>query len=151
MSDYQLNMDAYKLADLTFHLMANCLAKEEKVAASHNIKQAEYRCLRAFENDECLNNNVLAKRLHLSPSRLTRIVTGLISKGYLSRSMNFSDKRYIYLQLSPQGKEVVKEVNQAYVRIHREILSNIETEQHAPLITAMNHFLKALEKWIAAS
>jgi len=141
--------EANQLADLTFKLLANCQEKEARLAEQYSLTQAEFRCLRLFGTQESSNNKHIAERMNLSPSRLTRIVDGLVKKGYMSREIDTDDRRNMKVTLSGQGIEIVKRLNEAYIGIHREILDEIEDEQHKPLITAMTHLLSALEKWIA--
>ena len=43
----------------------------------------------------------------------------------------------------------MQQLNKAYIEIHKDILQDIDVDQHKPLITAMTHLLSALEKWIA--
>jgi len=129
----ELNHNAEQLANLTFNLLANCQEKEVRLAEVHSLTQAEFRCLRLFGSDESINNKAIAERMNLSPSRLTRIIDGLVQKEYIIREIDPNDRR----------------LNKAYIDIHREILEDIEVEQHQPLITAMTHLLSALEKWIA--
>jgi hypothetical protein len=50
--------------------------------------------------------------------------------------------------LSRRGKLLVNQLNKAYVKIHDEILQDIDSSQHEPLITAMQHLLEALENWL---
>ena len=50
--------------------------------------------------------------------------------------------------LSRRGRQLVNQLNKAYVEIHNEILQDIEESQHEPLITAMQHLLEALENWL---
>ena len=128
---------ATRLADLTFTLLANCQEKENRLAEQYGLTQAEFRCLRLFGAEECLNNKHIAERMKLSPSRLTRIIDGLVKKGNMRVS------------LSERGKLLVKKLNQAYIDIHSEILQDIDDQQHKPLINAMTNLLSALEKWIA--
>jgi len=52
------------------------------------------------------------------------------------------------VMLSRRGRQLVNQLNKAYVQIHNEILQDIEVAQHEPLITAMQHLLEALEKWL---
>jgi len=52
------------------------------------------------------------------------------------------------VNLSRKGKQLVQQLNKAYVNIHSEILEDIDISQHEPLITAMDHLLSALEKWL---
>ena len=141
--------EAVQLADLTFKLLANCQEKEARLAEQHGLTQAEFRCLRLFGTEESSNNKQIAKRMNLSPSRLTRIIDGLVRKDYLIREIDPNDRRNMRVTLSKQGVLIVQQLNNAYINIHREILTDIDQVQHKPLITAMTHLLSALEKWIA--
>ena len=139
---------AERLANLTFNLLANCQEKEVRLAELHGLTQAEFRCLRLFGAEECLNNRQIAERMHLSPSRLTRIIDGLVEKDYINRELDSSDRRNMKVYLSHNGKLLVQRLNKAYVNIHSEILQDIEQGQHNTLISGMEHLLSALEKWL---
>ena len=139
---------AEHLANLTFSLLANCQEKEVRLATVHNLTQAEFRCLRLFGTDESVNNKSIAERMNLSPSRLTRIIDGLVEKEYIIREIDPNDIRNMRVILSIRGKHLVNQLNKAYVKIHNEILQDIDVDQHEPLITAMQHLLEALENWL---
>ena len=143
------NENASKLADLTFKLLANCQEKEARLAENYGLTQSEFRCLRLFNRDDILNNKQVAERMNLSPSRLTRIIDGLVAKDYILRQIEPSDRRNMKVELSKRGKVIVKKLNDAYVKIHEEILEDINRSQHKPLINAMENLLVALQKWIA--
>lgn len=140
---------ATRLANLTFSLLANCQEKEIHLAELHGLTQAEFRCLRLFGKDESINNKTIAERMKLSPSRLTRIIDGLVKKQYISREIDSNDRRNMRVALSRKGKSLVQQLNKAYVDIHEEILQDINPMYHDQLILAMTHLLEALEKWLA--
>ena len=142
------NSTASRLANLTFSLLANCQEKEVHLAELHGLTQAEFRCLRLFGTDESLNNKTIAERMNLSPSRLTRIIDGLVKKKYIRREIDSNDRRNMKVNLSTKGKSLVQQLNKAYVDIHEEILMDIDPSQHEQLIVAMTHLLEALEKWL---
>jgi DNA-binding MarR family transcriptional regulator len=142
------NQTAERLANLTFSLLANCQEKEVRLAEVHGLTQSEFRCLRLFGTDESLNNKQIAERMNLSPSRLTRIIDGLVNKEYINREIDPNDRRNMRVTLSRRGKLLVNQLNKAYVDIHYEILQDIEKSQHEPLIIAMEHLLIALENWL---
>jgi DNA-binding MarR family transcriptional regulator len=144
----ETNSTASRLANLTFSLLANCQEKEVHLAELHGLTQAEFRCLRLFGTDESLNNKTIAERMNLSPSRLTRIIDGLVKKKYIRREIDNSDRRNMKVNLSKKGKALVQQLNKAYVDIHEEILMDIDPSQHEQLIVAMTHLLEALEKWL---
>ncbi len=142
------NQTAERLADLTFSLLARCQEKEAWLAEKHGLFQAELKCLRLFGSDESLNNKQLAKRMNLSESRLTRLIDGLIGRGYMKREIAQKDRRNMRIFLSRRGKILTNKLNKASIDLHSEILQDIDVSQHEPLITAMEHLQLATEKWL---
>ena len=142
------NQTAEHLANLTFSLLAGCQEKEAWLAEQHGLFQAEFKCLRQFGSNESLNNTQISKRMNLSPSRLTRIIDGLVQKGYMQREIDANDRRNMIVTLSRRGKILTNKLNKAYVNIHSEILQDIEVAQHEPLITAIEHLYLSVEKWL---
>ncbi|NOG47473.1 MAG: MarR family transcriptional regulator [Calditrichaeota bacterium] len=142
------NSNAAKLADLTFHLLEDCHQKEMRLAERYGLTPSEFRCLRLFNLGEVVNNKDLAKRLNLSPGRLTRIVNGLVEKGYTNREIAELDRRNMRVTLSGKGEEMVSQLNKAYVNIHKEILEDVDVSIHSDLISGMNQLLSALRKWM---
>jgi DNA-binding MarR family transcriptional regulator len=142
------NKTAERLANLTFSLLAGCQEKEAWLAEQHGLFQAEFKCLRLFGTDESLNNTQISKRMNLSPSRLTRIIDGLVKKGYMQRAIDPNDRRNMIVTLSRRGKILTNKLNRAFVEVHEEILQDINVAQHEPLITAMENLHFAIEKWL---
>ena len=144
----ELKNNAAELAELTFNLLGDCHKKEEQLAKMYGLTTAEFHCLRLFNINEVINNKDLAKRLHLSPGRLTRIINGLVEKGCTTRNTDPADRRSLHVSLSPKGEELVGKLNKSYVAIHEEILSNIDKSIHKELIGGMTQLLSALRKWM---
>ncbi|MGB5895656.1 MAG: MarR family transcriptional regulator [Ignavibacteriaceae bacterium] len=142
------NQTAERLADLTFSLLARCQEREAWLAEEHGLHRAEFKCLRLFGLDENLNNKEIAKRMILSPSRLTRIIDGLEKRGYMHREIDQTDRRNMRVYLSRRGKILTNKLNKAYVDIHSEILQDIDVIQHEPLITAIEYLHLAVERWL---
>jgi DNA-binding MarR family transcriptional regulator len=145
------NKTAERLADLTFSLLQRCQEKEVWLAEEHGLFQAEFRCLRLFGSDESLNNKQISKRMKLSPSRLTRLIDGLVKRGYMQREIDQEDRRNMRIYLSRRGKTLTDTLNKAFIDLHSEILQDIDVSQHEPLITAMGHLQLAIEKWLQKS
>ena len=139
------NSDAAKLADLTFHLSAHCREKEIHFAEKHGLTQTEFRCLRYIGKKECVNNKQISERMRLTPGRLTRIIDSLISKNYMKRRIDPTDRRYMRVNLSRNGISVVQQLNNDYVDIYQDILSGIDLNQHKPLIIAMDNLVSAFK------
>jgi DNA-binding MarR family transcriptional regulator len=138
--------DAFKLADLTFHLLAHCREKEIRFAEKHDLTQAEFRCLRYFGTNEYMSNKQISQRMKLTPGRLTRIIDSLINKKYMMREIDPTDRRYMRVNLSEHGISLVQRLNNDYANIHLDILSGIEVDQQKPLLTAMSNLVSALKE-----
>jgi len=136
------------LANLTFNLLARCQEKDARLAEEHRLLEAEFKCLRLFGVDETLSNKEIAKRMNLSESRLTRIMDGLVQKGYMKREIDKSDRRLMKLSLFRKGKMLTNKLNNGFIEIHSEILQDIDVSQHESLITAMENLNLAVEKWL---
>jgi DNA-binding MarR family transcriptional regulator len=139
---------AESLANITFNLLARCQEKENRLAEAHNLLEAEFKCFRILGSEENLNNNELAKRMRLSPGRITRIIDGLVEKGYMQRKIDQADRRYMILSLSNKGKNLTRKLTTAYIQIHKEILQDIDISQHKSLLTAMEQLYSAVERWL---
>jgi len=142
------NTTAVSLADLTFNLLARCQEKDVWLAEQHGLYQAEFKCLRLFGSAESLNNKEIARRMNLSPSRLTRIIDGLVAKGYMQREIDQNDRRNMRVSLSRRGNSLTSKLDKAFIDLHYEILKDIDVSQHESLITAMEHLQLAIEKWL---
>ena len=142
------NKTAESLANLTFNMIPKCQAKEDWLAEERGLFQAELKCLRLFGSEKSLNNKEIAKRMNLSQSRLTRIIDGLVQKGYLNREIDQTDRRNIKVTLSRRGKIFTNKLDKAFMEIHTEILKDMNVSQQKDLITTMQHLLTASEKWL---
>ncbi len=149
MTAEEIDQNAARLANLTFALLSTCQQKENIFAQQYGLTQAEFRCLKLFDKKEIINNKTIAERMGLSASRLTRIIDGLVAKGYTERDINPSDRRNMNVSLSKKGSQLVQKLDNAYVHIHKELMNHIEDSEHKPLINAMTNLLSAMEKWLA--
>jgi len=143
-----INKNAEMLANLTFNLLVRCQEKESRLAEKHNLLEAEFKCLRLMSSEENPNNKEIAEKMNLSPSRITRIMDGLIKKGYMVREIDNADRRNMILSLSKKGKNLTTRLNNAFIEIHQEILNEIDEKQHDSLIIAMGNLDKATESWL---
>ena len=81
----KLKEQASAITELTFDLLRCCEAKEKMFAKDHGLKVAEFRCLRIVEAGKSYSVQDLASAMHLSPSRLTRIIDGLFAEKLVDR------------------------------------------------------------------
>ena len=141
-------LNAEILANLIFNLLPKCQQKEVWLADKSNLLHAEYKCLHLFESDKKLNNKYIAEKLNISQSRSTRIIDGLVKKGYLSREENSTNRRNIEVTFLKKGKVLTNNLNRDYINLHRRILQEINPSQHDALIAAMENLNSAIQIWL---
>ena len=74
------------------------------------------QCNTIFEIAKCDVASVvdLASELGLDTSTLSRVVNGLVEKGFVNRILNPTDRRYVSISLTEQGKELYNQIDKAY-------------------------------------
>lgn len=65
---------------------------------------------------------MLARELDLSPSRLTRILDALETRGLITRSLSPSDRRSLTVSLTDTGAKLVKKYKCTKIEIPQELL-----------------------------
>jgi DNA-binding MarR family transcriptional regulator len=70
----------------------------------------QFRVLSHLNRDsQCLSD--LAVRQHVSLATMSKIVTGLVERGYVERASEDRDRRYITLRLTPKGQRFFDQTN----------------------------------------
>ena len=151
MEKNKLRDAAIGVGDITFQLLTSCQEKEERFAKRLQISRPEFRCLRCFRSDRQLNIKEIIERMHLSGSRLTRILDELERKGYIIRAFDPKDRRSSTVTLTNKGLELVQKIEKNYIEIHEEILKGVPEEMHEPLIKGMIRLASSLNSWLKKS
>jgi DNA-binding MarR family transcriptional regulator len=71
---------------------------------------------------QCLSD--LAARQHVSLATMSKIVTGLVDRGYVERASEDRDRRYITLRLTSKGQHFFAKTN---AHTHQTIVARIES------------------------
>lgn len=74
-----------------------------------------------------LDPSSLANELQLSPSRLSRILDSLETRGFLTRSISEADRRTILINLTEEGQKMVKTLHCTKISIPHHLEKAIET------------------------
>ena len=94
----------------------------EHCLAEHDLGVSEYEVLErlATSEKEATRMQELADAVHLSQSALSRVVARLEADGLVARQMCSEDRRGIYAQLTPAGRERYEAAKPA----HRAVLAD---------------------------
>jgi|GEM_PF-261655 len=150
MKNEQLEEIAKELAHSTYNFFSTCEEKENTLAKLKGLTQVEYKCIRLFRISEVTNNKRISDKMKLSPSRLTRIIDGLVTKGFIKREIDREDRRNMRLYLSDTGCGFIENLNKEYVDLHCRMLENVKPEYRREVMKAVKSLFTELDKWYSA-
>ncbi len=117
------------LVDLIIELKKGCMEDEEQIRTLCKVSLAEYKGIMVIGEGEKITCNILSKKMGLSPSRGSRIIDGLVRKGYLLRMGNPEDRRSFVLSLSPKGVKIRKQIEQERSNCEYRIRKNLSLRE----------------------
>ncbi|MBC8318312.1 MAG: MarR family transcriptional regulator [Desulfobulbaceae bacterium] len=102
-------------------------------------------CLDALAKCETITLTDLAKTVHLGVSTVNGIIDRLESKKYLTRTRSVKDRRKVFLEISPEGKEIVSRAPSLLQdRLARSLSQLSETEQ-MEITTSLEQVVELME------
>ncbi|MCF7801009.1 MAG: MarR family transcriptional regulator [Candidatus Marinimicrobia bacterium] len=146
--DKEIRAQAVTVSDLTFDLLRCCEVKEKMFAKEHNLKVAEFRCLRIMDYDTVYSVHDLAMSMKLSASRLTRIIDGLVANDLVKRVQSNEDRRYSNISLTTKGRAVVQKLQDEYTKIHLEMLTYTNADNRREIIRGISLMHGIVQTWL---
>ena len=128
------------LIDKIINLKAKCCIEDE-IGEEFNLSVRELSCIFCLKDGEMIHSKDLSMKINLSPSRGSRIINGLIQKGYLLETHNPDDKRYTNLSISEKGLDIYKEANKKKYECEKRLLGNLNNNQKRLVEEGLNILL----------
>lgn len=88
--------------------------------------------------------NDVANVLGLDKSTLSRHVQGLVEQGLIKRKQSTTDRRYVELVLTEEGKQYEDQISNQMITYLQEIVENIPEEKRDQVNESINLLLKAM-------
>jgi DNA-binding MarR family transcriptional regulator len=119
------------------------------------LTSRQYRMLVAIAHGP-ISSAELAKRIGVTPPSVTSMVQGLVSRGAVSRTASTEDQRRTWLNVTPEGVELLEEAESKARGRLEEIAAEFEDEsQAADALAALESWNPALDRfrddWLAAA
>ena len=137
--------DERALADETLKASRALLAVVARSLADtlERVTLPQFRVLVVLSSTGPQRSGVLADRLGVHPSTLTRIVDRMVAGGWVERSGNPESRREVVIGLTAAGKRVVGSVTRRRHRDIAEILAAVPAEQRPLVLEGMRAFALA--------
>ncbi|QAY73030.1 MarR family transcriptional regulator [Agromyces protaetiae] len=114
---------------------------ERALAASADLSVVEYTVLDALDRQDGWHMRMqqLARAAALSPSATTRLVNRLEDRGLLTRVLCADDRRGIYTELTPSGRELYERARPVHDEALERVLDEAcEQPELAPVVRALH-------------
>ena len=107
-----------------------------------DVSSQQFNVLRILrgQNSEPANLSTLNERMITKMSNTTRLVDKLILKGFVDRIVCSSNRRKVEINITSEGKKVLKKMDAAIKVAEKEILKNISKKELEQLNNLFNKF-----------
>lgn len=136
------------LASLTFQLLTSYEEKNSRLALKAGLTGSEFKCLCLFGSAKVMSNSEIANRMNLSAARLTRIIDGIVKKGFMTKEYNTKDWRSVNIRLSRKGRLFIQKTDKLNEDLYYKILSDIKISQQQSLVHAMEKISLSSKDWL---
>lgn len=114
-----------------------------RVPRGFSISVSEMLALLTLASEAPLSQQMLAERLQLEKSTLSRLVRDLERRGWVARTRDHRDTRIVQLRLSETGQEVAAELGQHLNTRHAQLLAALTPEEQEALAYGLTALIRA--------
>ena len=139
--EYQL--DQFK--ELISQLFQCCQERIQYQSERFDLPDAELRCLLLFGQERYLTAKGIALQMNVVKSRVTKIIDGLVKKGFVHRTKDPEDSRITLLSLTPGGQKKLDEINSFLDDLHLEVLNRISSEHRMDILLNLDVLKTAMQ------
>ncbi len=101
------------------------------------LSMPQFRAMVYISNKPCISLSCVAEHLALSLPTTSRIITGLVNKGFLKRQGCADDRRQMSLGITARGESVLSGAWTAAQQSVAEELKQFSPKQRAELVSGM--------------
>ena len=131
-----------RVIDLINELKKKCMVTENEFIKENRISDSEYNFFIAFASNDSFDSKLIAQKMNLSLSRVSRVVDKMVKNGYIERKIDLTDRRTICLNLTEKGILLSKEIENYRKKCEQIILENIPEHE---IIKIKEGFTKIIE------
>lgn len=133
-----------RLVDYVMDLKIRCRFEEE-IGAECGLAPREVSCLCVLSPGESVSAGELARRMGLSPSRVSRLVTSLRRMGALEEGFDDTDRRAVSIRLTHRGELVLKRIERKKDECERRLTGALDRAQQQAVRRGLSALSLALE------
>ncbi|MBI9107318.1 MAG: hypothetical protein JEZ04_11300 [Spirochaetales bacterium] len=131
------------MIDLLLEVKQRCRF-DDVIGETMNLHGRELTFLTAIAEDSAISSRGLSEISGLSPSRSSRVISGLTLKGLISINRDENDRRIINLNLTENGRKCVEGLNKEKLRCENELIAKLSEEEKETVISGLKILLNKI-------
>jgi len=126
-----------RLFELILAIKRKCQCNEEQIQAELGLSPAEFHGLLTLEDDEAVLGCEFAGRMGLSPSRGSRVLSTMVTHGYVKTESRPDDRRAIRVSLTGRGRRMKARIADRMTTCEKRIIDNLDHQGRAQVTQAL--------------
>ena len=127
------SVGTYRIADsigfLLKRVRASLTAAVDRQMAEHDISHDQWGVLIVMAQGHGQSAAELARTIECDGGSMTRMIDRLEAKGYLTRERRGDDRRVVWLQLTPAGKDLAEKLKSVVVDVQNHHLRGFTADE----------------------
>ena len=119
---------------------------EPQSGAGTHASLSEVMALGELADVEAMSQHELAQLLGLEKSTVSRLVAGLVDRGWVSRERNSDNRRLYRLQLTHDGQAAARRIGNELGARHTELLSGLTQAERQGLAIGLAGIARVLKE-----
>lgn len=141
--DASLDRDARRLHRSLSELIRIVQFRDRDRICCHDVSVSQCYALETVTRGGSLTMNELAAGLYLDKSTASRLVDGLVAKGYLARRRHPEDGRAVLLETTPEGGELYGCIERDLIEESRRVLADLDPDLRAAVVPLLGRLVRA--------
>jgi DNA-binding MarR family transcriptional regulator len=140
-----LHYQTGRVKELIEGIVQCCHMQTSFLSRKFQIPQAEIRCLLLFRGERYVTVKGISQKLDVAKSRVTKIISGLQSKGFIDYTDDPRDGRVKLLSLTPRGDKKCEEMGKYIWNTHEKLLLELDPEERRSVISSLESLRVGME------
>ncbi|MDW7671668.1 MAG: MarR family transcriptional regulator [Bacillota bacterium] len=106
----------------------------EENIRSYGLNSTEFAVLELLYHKGSQSIQIIGKKVLIASSSITYVVDKMVSRGYVSRTASPYDRRVIFAELTPEGKDLMDRIFPGHALAIHRILEGVPSHEKPDMI-----------------
>lgn len=135
------------ISSLMNSVLKNIILLNKEMELHFGMSSARILTLLAFTEKITMKMNELSNAMSLTTSTSTRMINGLVKKGFVERGHDQFDRRLVVVGLTSKGNKVTKDIKEFRDKYFDSIKEMVEGDGKEDMISSLKILIDSFDKF----